>query len=219
MRNMRILILVLSYNQPPYSDFMLTQMATWDSVTIPGVDTCYYYGGGKDEYIVRPGETSMRLEIATSDAYENMHWKFKRALDAVPYHKYDYVFRTNSCSYVHKKRLLKIAKSLPAEFCYAGWDNIGYVSGAGIFLSPDVCERLRHALTEDPHGAEDVLIGSLLKGHVPIKPLRDCRTDVGMDGSCRTSGFHWRFKTSNDPADRYRDVVNMRKLHRRLYKL
>lgn len=200
---MRILILVLSYNVEPFSDFMRASLETWDSINVKGVDTYYYHG----------------QKLNCSDEYEMMHWKLKLALDNVNYHDYDLIFRTNSCSYIHKKRLLKISKKLPLTNCYAGWQNGTYISGAGIFFSPDVLDLLRNELTDKPHGAEDVLIGQILTGRVPMIN-EGSRHDARVEGiKGRLKSYHFRFKTSNIHEERYRDVQNMIKLHRRLYKL
>jgi hypothetical protein len=144
-----------------------------------------------------------------------MHWKFKLALDRVDYHKYDLIFRTNSCAYIIKGRLLEIAKQFPLTKCYAGYHNGGYISGAGIFFSPDVLDILKSELTADPHGAEDVLMGHMLNGRVPMI-TENSRIDANVNGVDNFNSYHFRFKTSNDHADRYRDVNNMIELHNKL---
>lgn len=207
---MKILIMVLSFNEPPFSGFMQAQKDTWDKVQHRDVDVLYYHGGNITEM------SYWKLTVACSDDYDMMHWKFKLALDVINYHEYDFVFRTNSCSYIVKDKLLEVAKSLPKQQCYAGYQNGTYISGAGIFFSPDVLDILKAELTVDPHGAEDVLIGQILNGRVPMiaDNSRIDATVEGFNGSL--DSYHFRAKTSNDLTERHRDVTNMIKLHQTL---
>lgn len=200
---MKILILVLSQNAYPFSNFMRVQQTTWGNP-----DTVYYYGCGK-------GWNGNELSVNCTDDYEMMHWKFKLALDAVDYGEYDLVFRTNSCSYLLLDGLHKAAVELPLTNCYAGYQNGSYISGAGIFFSPDVLDLLSAELTDTPHGAEDVLIGQILTGRVPMINIAT-RIDAAVEGVQNYDGWHFRFKTSNDLGERMRDVNNMVRLHEEL---
>lgn len=200
---MKLLILVLSYTEWPFDEFMKVQQSTWDAARHPNIDVVYYHGG-------KPA-SDRELQVNCSDAYEMMHWKFKLALDAIDYHKYDMVFRTNSCSYIIKDRILQIAGIMPSTDCYAGYHNGTYISGAGIFFTPDVLDILRNELTDTPHGAEDVLIGSILAGKVNMI-AENSRIDAGVEGVARFNSYHFRFKTDND-GNRRRDIDNMKKLH------
>lgn len=202
---MKILILVLSFKEGVFDDFMRTQQSTWDNSIHSDIDVVYYHGeptgfGGRE------------LGVNCSDDYEMMHWKFKLALDKIDYHKYDLIFRTNSCSYILKDTLLKVAETLPLSACYAGYHNGSYISGAGIFFSPDVLDILRKELNDTPHRAEDVLIGEILATKVGMI-AENSRIDAGLDGVDNYNSYHFRFKTSNDTKDRHRDINNMLKLH------
>lgn len=204
---MRILILPLSYNVGVFGEFMKAQRETWDSIHVYGIDTVYYYKGAQ---FAQADEQHSILDCP--DEYEMMHWKFKRALDFINYHNYDFIFRTNSCSYIDKSKLYDIANQLPKTGCYAGWDNGGYVSGAGIWFSPDVLDILKSELTDIPHGAEDVLIGEILKDRVSINN-HQVRCDIGVSVGHVPDTYHYRFKTSNIHEERIRDINNMREVH------
>lgn len=212
---MKILILVLSYTEWPFDKFMQLQKNSWD-IPHNDIDVVYYYGGNK-------GWHGNELSVDCSDAYEMMHWKFKLTLDAIDYKEYDFIFRTNSCSYIVKDRLIKEAYSLPRTNCYGGWlngwpDKVGalpYISGAGIFFSPDVLDILKAELTPAEHGAEDVLIGQILQGRVQPTP-RNLRIDADVEGFHNFDSYHFRAKTSNDVRDRVRDIDSLKRLHRRL---
>lgn len=205
---MRILILPLSYNVGVFAEFMQCQRETWDSIHVDGIDTIYYYKGA----LFAQGD-EQHAELDCPDEYEMMHWKFKRALDFINYHNYDFVFRTNSCSYIDKSKLFAIAEGLPRTGCYAGWDNGGYVSGAGIWFSPDVLDILKTELTDAPHGAEDVLIGDILRKRVTISN-HQTRYDIGISVGTIPNVYHYRLKTSNIHEERIRDINNMREVHR-----
>lgn len=180
---------------------------TWDKEQHSDIDVLYYHSGQR---------TDLRDVITNcADSYEMMHWKFKLALDQIDYHNYDFIFRTNSCSYIVKDRLFEVAKTLPLTNCYSGYHNGGYISGAGIFFSPDVLDILRNELTDTPHGAEDVLIGSILEDRVPMT-AENSRIDAGLDGFIEFNSYHFRAKTSNDVKDRHRDVNSLLKLHYQL---
>lgn len=205
---MKILILVLSYKEAVFKDFLFVQKNTWDAIPHSNIDVVYYMGGNN-------GWHNQELSVNCSDDYEMMHWKFKLALDQIDYHKYDLIFRTNSCAYIVNDKLLEIAKTLPKTQCYAGYHNGGYISGAGIFFSPDVLDILRDELTDMPHGAEDVLIGHILNGKVPMT-AENSRIDADLEGFHSFDGYHFRAKTSNDNNDRVRDVNFLVALHNKL---
>jgi hypothetical protein len=205
---MKILILVLSYTEWPFDKFMEVQQSTWNSRKHPDIEVIYYHGRGK-------WWDGVELALNCSDDYNMMHWKFKLALDFITYHQFDFIFRTNSCSYIVKEKLLEVAKTLPLTKCYAGYQNGDYISGAGIFFSPDVLDILKAELTDEPHGAEDVLIGSILKDRVPM--INDeSRIDAEVSGFNKFGSYHYRAKTSNDNEQRQMDIDNLRKLHEHL---
>jgi hypothetical protein len=210
---MKILILVLSYNDNGvFTEFMQTQMATWDNDEHPNVDVIYYHGGSENRF-----KGWGELELNCTDEYDMMHWKFKLALDVIHYHSYDLIFRTNSCSYIIKEKLLKVAETLPKAKCYAGWNCGTWISGAGVFFSPDVLDILRNELTPDSYGAEDVMYGRMLAGRIEMIDDKS-RTDGEIDGFKAFEGYHFRAKTSNDINDRWRDIESLKRLHIELTK-
>lgn len=213
----KILVLVLSYNEPPYSDLMHAQQQTWYREPESNVETMFYYGSLPKNY---PGNMMVfpngGLQFDTTDNYYMMHWKFKLALDAVWDMEWDLIFRTNSSSYVHKDRLKKYCATLPLEKIYGGWTMCdsnfdgGYcVSGAGIFLSRDYADVLRKELKNQPECEEDVLIGRILRPH-GARPFDDqSRVEYSPHPGFFTDGYHVRFKT----RDRVRDAQNMITYH------
>jgi hypothetical protein len=196
---------------------MQAQQETWD---MPNdfVDVVYYHGGLRlSEFVRRPD--SIELEVGCSDEYYMMHYKFKLCLDHIEeeFGTYDFIFRTNSSSYINKERLLKHAETLPKEKCYAGW-SLGEkeaVSGAGIWLSPDMVSILRDEVTAGVNIEEDILIGRILHGKHGIEIIDDkSRVDVTDPDLAPIDFYHYRFKTS----DRLQDIRNMYQLHQMVKK-
>jgi hypothetical protein len=230
----RILIMVLSYNESPYKELMEAQQNTFDSVSVEGVDTLYYHGIGQGEmppehrgrgYINKPihQKYSNVLLCACTDSYYFMSEKFKLALEYARFGDYDYIFRTNSSSYINKQRLKEFAETLPKEKLYAGWtftdsEDFGgaCVSGAGIWLSRDTAEILRKEIDPEFEMEEDVYCGRILRKH-GIKAIDD---KSRIDNICglqlllapTLQEYHLRFKTE----DRYKDAENMRMIHKHI---
>lgn len=219
---MRILIMVLSFNEPPFDTLMQMQLKTWDSVQVGGVDTVFYHGGEEQDFSHTSETTinpnSVIIQFNCTDEYYLMAGKFKYALQACKLDNYDIIFRTNSSSYVNKKELVEFAKKLPKEKLYAGWEiegNAGYnvCSGAGFFLSPDTAKILRDNIDPDFAREEDVYCASILH-EAGIKIIDDrSRFDVDPFHDCiPLDRYHYRFKTNN----RITDAHNMVMVHKKI---
>lgn len=230
---MNILILVLSYNEPPYSDLMKAQQDTFGSVNVftqahPPIFTVYYYGGedkNKEIELKRVGsdESSRSWELKThdTDSYFYMTGKFRTALEYVSEWDYDIIFRTNSSSYINKEALYRFAETLPKEKLYAGWTTVDsedhgglVVSGAGIWLSHDCADILREQIDPEVEREEDVEIGRILRRNGIVAIDDKSRYDVGeyIDDTIPNDRYHYRLKN----ADRYLDSQNFYRLHEKL---
>lgn len=232
----KILIMVLSYNESPYKELMLAQQDTFDSVEVEGVKTIYYHGGcsvppngeyGSVGIIKRPPNSWEEISLQCDDQYYFMAQKMKLALDYVKASEWDYdiIFRTNSSSYVNKKRLLEFAESLPKEKLYAGWTMVDSnhdgglaVSGAGIWLSRDTAEMLRDQIDPAVEMEEDVYIGRILRGNgivaIDDRSRHDFTNKHIADSMSRllATKYHIRCKTAN----RLQDVANMGLIHKKI---
>lgn len=222
---MKILILVLSYNDGVYAELMKSQQATWDSIDVPGVQTFYYHGGlyneGGLDFLLKFGNgrpTWERLQFKCTDEYYYMAAKFKMMLDYIHDEEYDLIFRTNSSSYVNKQRLKEFAETLPKEKLYAGWTMVDsedhgglVVSGAGIFMSRDVAEILREQIDPTVEREEDIEIGRILRrnGITAIDDKSRIDWPYNLADSALYEAYHIRFKTS----DRQADAINMKIVH------
>jgi len=226
---MKILIMVLSYNEPPYSDLMKMQQQTFGSENVDNVYTIYYHGrrirGGNLHFFTRYGSLHSnweRLEFDCTDAYYYMAEKFQLALKyAFDNLDFDIIFRTNSSSYVNQKRLVEFAYTLPKTRLYGGWElegNAGYnvVSGAGIWLSPDTAKIVMDDINVLREREEDNLIAEILNNH-RVKIIDDkSRIDVPSyfeSDAIPLTSYHYRFKT----GDRQQDVKNMNKIHQLIW--
>lgn len=209
---MKILILVLSYNNGPFAQLMKTQRRTWDSVEVDGVDTVFYYGGGKGWV------NEKEFSGMGNDSYYYMHDKLLDCLKNIDLSKYTFIFRTNSSSYINKNKLIEFSKTFPKEKLYCGWtvvdseDHGGLaVSGAGIWLSIDTAEILRNEIDKDFEMEEDIYCSRILRKH-GITAIDDkSRFDIPMHfGVVPHDRYHYRFKTTEN---RLADIGNMKKLH------
>ena len=159
----RVRILVLSSRVPPYHALHEAQRQTWDSVEVEGVETDYYFANNWTE----------------------TYTEFGPALDRALQQPWAHLFRTNSSSYVDKRKLLEFSAALPTERCYCGgigyMRGVSYCSGSGLILSRDAVRVLREALRRPPvlpgereplpGYCEDVFIGSALhQGGIGVLP-------------------------------------------------
>lgn len=234
-KKMKILILVLSFNESPYKELMQAQQESFDSINVDDVRSVYYHGGAFDNDTLKlsvkhsnPNSTWERVEFQCTDAYYLMAAKFKMALDYVFDERFnfdfDYIFRTNSSSYVNKKKLKEFAASLPTEKLYAGWTFVDSedfggkcVSGAGIFISKDCADILRNEIDPEKEIEEDVYIGRILRKHGIVAIDDKSRFDYsgGLQQQLVIAGlepYHIRFKTGN----RLQDAENMRLIHQKI---
>lgn len=224
---MKILVMILSFNETPYKELMWAQQDSFDSINVDGVRSIYYHGGQFDNGTIKlavkhsnPNSSWERVSFQCTDAYYYMAAKFKEALEYVKDWDYDIIFRTNSSSYVHKQRLKNFADTLPTEKLYAGWtftdsEDFGgaCVSGAGIFLSRDTAEILRNEIDPAVEREEDVEVGRILRRNGIVAIDDKSRVDINADIPYPpTDAYHYRFKT----GDRIQDANNMRLIHEKI---
>lgn len=210
---MKILIMVLSCNEPLYIEMRKVQQETWDSVQVEGVDTIYYIGGGGEQPVfTKINDSSQELLLGCPDDYGRMHWKLKNALEVIDYKKYDLIFKTNSSSYINKELLLKFAEKLPREKCYCGISGVTFASGCGVFLSHDCIEILLNIYDDYPVPSEDALTGGYLSRHgIGVTPGAQ-RVDITHSQNwCEvtTKSYHYRVKHD---YDRQNDMMIMKRL-------
>jgi len=188
------------------------QQQTWDSVQVEGVETIYYIGGGNDKQLTRINDSSQEMILPCSDEYNMMHYKFKMALMNVNWNEFDFVFKTNSSSYINKRLLLEFAEKLPNKKCYCGISGGTFASGCGVFFSHDCIEILLKHYDDYPSPSEDGLTGSYLSQHGIGITEGAQRMDIcnqasyyAMENKC----YHYRCKHDHN---RSMDMNIMRRL-------
>lgn len=202
---MKILILVLSYNDNNiYSKFLESQKKTWDSISVDGIETYYYFGNGNDNKII-----NNEIYTKTPESLINCGHKTIECLKQVIPFDFDYIFRTNSSSYVDKKLLKEYLTDKPKFKFYSGiigeQNNILFCSGSGYFLSKDLVELLISNEKDIDHNfIDDVSFGKFLSENgVDLIPSE--RFDVIDNNQPPMNFFHYRLKTKN----RINDINNM----------
>lgn len=213
----KILIIVLSHtdnNNGVYDKFYDTQKKTWDSINVEGVTTLYNYGDANYNHIV-----DNKINVITSED----HFPFNTGVKTLECFEtilnnnleFDFIFRTNSSSYVDKQKLKDLLIGKPKINYYAGvahvYQGIHYVSGSGIVLSKDLVKHLvdnkhkcRHDLIDDP------MIGEILNGD-NIYPEHLDRNDTVNELISVVDLNHFLYRLKSD--DRMIDINNMYKIH------
>mgnify|MGYP002478035230 CR=1 FL=1 len=127
--------------------------------------------------------------------------------------KYDYIFRTNSSSYVDKKLLLNFVSDKPKTKYYSGLigyhGNIAFASGSGFFISKDLVDYVIENSTKWNHNLiDDVALASLLSNY-GVHPYLNERIDILDDYNIPNHYFHYRLKTGS----RVNDIKRMYSIH------
>jgi hypothetical protein len=141
-------------------------------------------------------------------------------------YEFDYLFRTNTSSYVDTQKLLGFLESQPKSSLYGGvigtvFEDTKFASGAGILLSRDVVERICEREHEWKHGyVDDValaeVVSKLNEPQVPLVALP--RVDlptyeaaVQIDPEIIKSNFHFRCK-SDSPEETIKIMHHIHKV-------
>lgn len=208
---MKILILCLShFDNDIYTKFYKTQKNTWDSIEVEDVKTLYFVGNKKGNYI--------KDEIINTDVSEsliNCGYKTLKAFELVKDFDFDFIFRTNSSSYVDKFLLKQYLNEKPKEKFYSGvvgnHEGITFSSGSGFIITKDLVDLVLQNKNFWNHGLiDDVALGLLLK-KFGINPTPAPRYDIlNLDENTPLHFYHYRLKCH----DRNLDCDRMINLHK-----
>jgi hypothetical protein len=165
------------------------------------------------EEVPIPGKSWKKIvtNIPTDRALINLNTvlAFRHVLEN---YEFDYLFRTNTSSYVDCSKLLEFLESQPSRGVYGGlvgsiFSDIEFASGAGILLSKDVVEQACNSIIKYKHGyIDDVALGVALTGldggAIPILPLPriDAYTldsAASIDSQLIMNNFHFRCKSNS----------------------
>jgi hypothetical protein len=211
----KVLILVMSSPSIPVFEKLLnSQKETWDSVNVNNVNTIFYYA---DNSIKETLLNNNNLIIKIEEKEQNNMIKFRMALEYIlkSNMEWDYIFRTNSSSYVDKKRLLNKAQTLPNTKCYCGINGGGFASGAGVFFSRDCVEILHSKIDDGYYGTvfEDCASGTILERYYNT-PVTVGATRVEYDHNESnfiknikfTDVYPYHYRCKSDNSDRSKDT-------------
>jgi hypothetical protein len=206
---MKILILVLSLNDGGiYSKFYDTQKKTWDSIEHDNIETYYYFGNHKCDEICEKN-----IFVNVDESLMNCGYKVLKAFELVKNFEFDFLFRTNSSSYIDKKKLYEFLSDKPKEKFYSGVigeiNRIKYASGSGFCISRDSFNLIMENKNTWDHGlVDDVSIGKILS-QFEIYPIECERYNVDTHYNIPNNFLHYRLKTS----EREYDIKNMIRIH------
>jgi len=213
---MKLLILILAMNDPSVIYTMKNGIEkTWNSINISNVQTYYYFGGHREQShqdgIIKlvTDESLMSVGPRTFECYDYCIKNFE----------FDYIFRTNISSYVHKQNLYNFLLDKPRSNFYSAvkkFDRgVHYADGCGYTISKDIAQYLvQNKEHIDLSYIDDAATGKMLS-HVDIFPAP--RVDLLCDYTSSDydkSNFHYRCKCS---GDRRVDSVVMESIHRNYY--
>jgi hypothetical protein len=217
----KVVILVLSYAEPPWSLIEVEGIrATWALNPHPDVEILFYYGG-------KSAIEGDRLFFDYPEGFSNIGYKTLAAFDYVNKHyDYDFVFRTNTSSYVDKINYLKFLEQFsPEENLYSGVKCVPppndprpvFASGCGYTLS----RKTLRLILEDRYSwnhtqIDDLALASLMRKHgIPVTDAP--RYDFGDFSDLRTFSladaekqFHLRCKFQDS---RSLDAERMARAH------
>ena len=213
MKKVKTIILVLSYhdNGGIYDRFQKSQSETWDSIYHPETETFFFYGNSIENKIVdnkiyvKVEEDLWKCNLKTIESIKLINSIFD----------YEYLFRTNSSSYIDKNTLNNFLSDKPIKNYYAGHSardqGVHYVSGSGIILSKDLVEIiLENQNTIDLNLMDDASFAKILnsRGIFPTQVDR-CFYAHNVINQIDCKSFLYRLKSDN----REIDIQNMYKIY------
>lgn len=212
---MKILILVLSADFPPYGKMIETAINTWDSVEVEEMETVYYCGRSNIE------DTNKIIHLPIHEGLLNIGHKTIAALEwALNNNDFDYIARVHSSIYVDKKRLKEYVYFLPIENLFAGvetnsvngfqycWGGVGYI------ISRDVVQRLVDNKQRWCHQHMEDESMSKLAGElgIPFFPLKSSGIDyMGND--------EWRIISYNGESISFTNFEDIKRLNHHYYRI
>lgn len=139
----------------------------------------------------------------------------------------NWLYLTNTSSYVRCQQLLNLLPDLPQEKVYGGWlrgERVRFASGANRLLSRDVVEFVvKNFHKWDFRFVDDLSLGLLLRKeplHNPTIPTIEFSEERAIENASDEmlrNSIHFRLKAGPDKLRR--DVALMRALHYRLVNL
>lgn len=170
-------------------------------------------GRFRETVLLKAAETNFDVDAIFTPVPQGWSFIGLKTLEALKFvlknFEFDYLFRTNTSSYVDARLLVQQLANLPKFGVYAGYVGTvfgqkKFASGAGILLSRDVVERVcdnekswNHSLTDDVALAE--LVFGLVEPRIDLTPLdrltlSSLESAASVDPEEIWSNFHIRCK-------------------------
>lgn len=176
----------------------------------------------------RAVEVGDRIFVPVPDVFVTIGAKTLAAMrHALETQEFDFLFRTNTSSYVNTDLLSTLVRAQPSTGVYSGriittTSGASFVSGAGILMSRDVVETVARDSSFEFDLPDDIAIArSASRAGLTAEPLG--RVDItGLDQvdslsqAVLASAFHYRCKVR---WERSSDIEVMRRLHARIKEL
>lgn len=200
---MKILILVLTYlDDSIYTNFYNKQNETWNSLYNDNVSVYFYVGNGnkkeiKEHFIVND----------TPESLQNGVYKLINSFEKTLGWDYDYIFHTNSSSYVDKDLLYEWLVDKPRTNFYSGVIGVHegkmFASGCGFTVSKDIVRLiLEHQSDWEAKPYYDATLGTLLKNlNVSIHPAPRFDITDFYTRKIPKDYFHYRCRTTDRNYD------------------
>lgn len=214
---MKCLISVLSHNEEPFIKLENGIRETWMKHNVDN-DIIFYYGNSEHINII--GD---RLYLDTkNEGFYNIGYKTIKMFEyCLNNYDFDYIFRTNSSSYIRIDKLNQYLINKPKNNFYnaiiGSHDGITFASGAGYFLSRDLIELIIKNKEKWNHGYIDDVALALLLRNENITPTNSTRFDINeynmnnLDNINLDYFFHFRCKCS----DRNNDIEIFKQLDKK----
>lgn len=210
MEDAKVLVLVLHAESGAYAAMGAAQKRLW--MADGPLECIHYVGGGRGAPVLEDAHT-LRIEASEGDK-----WKVgPKTVDAfrwaVENREFDFVFRTNTSSYVDQRMLLAHANSLKREYHYSGFVDRRYgdfASGSGYFISADLVDKLVSDGDRLDSAPDDVALSAWLGKTLGVKAETQQRVDLQLQSQLdawRAAGrqrcFHYRCRSLKAPRPRW----------------
>lgn len=181
-------------------------------------------GARKTHIAIRRDSLVGTIVTATPEGWAFVGIKTIEALKfTLQNYDFDFLFRTNTSSYLDTERLLEYLENLPQTGVYSGvvgtvMGDLEFASGAGILMSRDVVKRVCEQAESWNHSLiDDAALGELIKGFrdpaISLTPLNrltfpTLKYAIHADPIEVRKSFHIRCK-SRSPAETKRIMLHV----------
>ena len=205
MKKVKIIILVLSYKDDGgiYDRFQKSQSETWAGVPYSDTETFFFYGDSDENKIV--GD---KIYVTVNSGLWSCGLKTIESLKLINNNfDYDFLFRTNSSSYVDKQVLSDFLDGKPKRNYYAGHSSydqgVHYVSGSGIILSKDLVDIIIENQNEiDGNLMDDASFAKILNSrNIYPTDVDRCFYAHNLINNLDCKSFLYRLKSNNREVD------------------